>query len=205
MGKKRNKMLAEGYHITGSTREGCWQFWKNPKGSGNNPEDYAKHIERSAFIHDLFVKNCVGETLSVLELGCNMGRNLNYLFEKGYKNLSGIEISKNAIEYGCKEYPLLAAEIYNNSIENIIRNFAEDEFDVVFTCAVLMHLHVNSDWVFSEIIRIAREFIVIVEDQTTRDYKAIFEAEKFKQIEELHCKNYIPMGEVYVARVFKRK
>jgi len=42
----------------------------------------------------------------ILEIGCNVGRNLNHLYENGFKQLTGIEISENAINALKRMYPL---------------------------------------------------------------------------------------------------
>jgi SAM-dependent methyltransferase len=45
---------------------------------------------------------------SVLELGCNAGRNLNYLHKAGYSELTGVDINSEALELLRQEHPKLA-------------------------------------------------------------------------------------------------
>ena len=68
---------------------------------------------------------------SILEIGCNTGRNLNHLWQAGYK-LSIQKCDANSI-------------------------------DVIFTMAVLEHLHPDSRFLFKEIARVARKYVLAIE------------------------------------------
>ena len=41
---------------------------------------------------------CKNKDDSILDLGCNSGRHLNYLYNHGYKNLNGVDIMKSALD-----------------------------------------------------------------------------------------------------------
>jgi len=119
-------------------------YWKNPDYK-NHPIDYLKNGgSRSKFLHDK-IKNICKNTDSILEIGCNVGRNLNYLYENNFKNLVGIEINENAVEIMKENY----AEMYNNIL--IKRGAAEDKLfeienksiDLIYTMAVLEHIHAD--------------------------------------------------------------
>jgi spore coat polysaccharide biosynthesis protein SpsF len=74
---------------------------------------------------------------SILECGCNIGRNLHSLnLVLPLSKKSVIEISKPAFEYVSNEYSL--SQAYNGSIEdsNLVGSF-----DLVFTMGVLIHIH----------------------------------------------------------------
>jgi len=128
----------------------------------------------------------------ILEPGCNVGRNLNYLFKCGFTNLEGIELSKDALELLKKSYPEMARHItiHDRSIEEIITSFKDNAFDIVYTMAVLQHIHPASEWVFSEIVRITNSFLITMEGEDyvswrhfPRNYKKIFESLGMKQVE----------------------
>ena len=80
--------------------------------------------------------------------------------------------------------------IHNQAIEDVIKGFKDDAFDVVFTMAILQHIHPKSEWIFSEIVRITKSFLIIREAEGyiswrhfPRNYKKIFERLGMKQIE----------------------
>jgi pseudaminic acid biosynthesis-associated methylase len=74
---------------------------------------------------------------SLLECGCNIGRNLNSL-----KNLipkahtAVIEINKEALEVAVKNYEI--AEFFHGSIKDAKLS---RQFNLVFTCGVLIHIN----------------------------------------------------------------
>lgn len=188
--------------------EDVQEFWKSPD-EANEPREYYKYIERSEYlVNDIFIEklgiNCKSR---ILEIGCNCGRNLNYLEMKGYEDLTGIEISKNAVEFSKRAYLNLNANIMNNSVENTIKKFNTGYFNVVFTMAVLMHIHNESSWVFEEMKRIASEHIIIIEDNK-RPYKDIFTRKFsnriFLQIDEHKTNKYFECADKYTTRIFER-
>ena len=77
------------------TNKECKNYWKNPDDGKNNPEDYLNGNEKTQFLVDI-VKKYIDTEKSILEIGCNVGRNLNGLYENNYCNLTGIEINKKA-------------------------------------------------------------------------------------------------------------
>lgn len=196
------------------TRSELHEYWKKPKDSDsfNNPHRYLTRSDRSIFLVELFNKYFNKDGI-ILEIGCNVGRNLNYLFENGYTNLSGIEINEKAVELLKETYPEMAsvANIYNNPVEEVIKELKENQYDVVFTMAVLEHIHTDSEWIFQEMVRISSKYIVTIEDENgysdrhfPRNYKEIFEPLGMKEIEVITCKDIPGLGNDFFARVFKK-
>jgi len=189
-------------------------YWSNPKDKPNKPESYVKAelIKRSAFLYSL-LSPLVNKTNSILEIGCNAGRNLNYLLGKGYLNLAGIEINENALKLMNKVYPKINSkntEIFSSSIENTVPMIENKSVDVTFSLAVLMHLPYESNFIFKELARITKKYIIIIEDEKMelcsthfpRDYKQIFERLRFKEIKNGKCP--VKDLEGYTWRVFKK-
>jgi len=188
------------------------QYWRQPCDGYNLPEHFLKQKERSLFLVKK-VKEYVPLNAKILEIGCNIGRNLSFLFRAGFENLAGVEISEKAVKLLKQYHPKMAyhAKIYNMPIEEKIRAFRDCEFDIVFTMAVLEHIHTDSKWIFSEMARITKGFLITIEDEHnvswrhfTRNYKKVFESIGMKQIEEINCREVCKLCN-YVARVFKRE
>ncbi|MGP4038669.1 class I SAM-dependent methyltransferase [Gracilibacillus sp. D59] len=175
------------------------------------PKNYIKHVKRSEFLAK-YVKNYIEPKGKIIEIGCNVGRNLNHLYENDFKKLTGIEISEKAIIELKKTYPSLyeSAEIIHSPIEDIIKDFTSNHFDLVFTMAVLQHIHPDSEWIFEEIANITKSYLIIIEAEKQkhwrvfpRNYKEIFEKLGLKQVEE----NIVDQSEglkKYTVRVFKK-
>lgn len=74
----------------------------------------------------------------ILECGCNIGRNLDFLsriIPEAPKSI--IEISEQAYKYVVERYNL--ASHFNGAIED--SNFENNKFDLVFTMGVLIHIN----------------------------------------------------------------
>lgn len=104
---------------------------------------------------------------AILELGCSSGRHLAHLYEGGYTNLSGIEINRDAADVMANTYPELAeaGTFYYDAIEAVLTEFADDQFDAVFSVETLQHIHHENAWVFEEVARITADLLVTVENE----------------------------------------
>jgi SAM-dependent methyltransferase len=101
---------------------------------------------------------------SILEIGCNSGRNLNHLWQAGYKNIRGIEISEHAVKRLRVEYPSLATiPVDIGPAELSIQRYDRKSVDVIFTMSVLEHLHPDSRCLFREIARVAGKYVLAIE------------------------------------------
>ena len=190
------------------------RYWRQPWDRNNLPEDYLKGKARSQFLVEIIKRFATSKKERILEIGCNVGRNLNYLFLAEFRNLEGIEISENAVKLLEQSYPEMASQtkIYNASIEEKIKQFRDCEFDIVFTMAVLEHIHTDSEWIFPKIAKITKNFLITIEDEHgiswkhfPRNYKKIFECFHMEQIEEINCCREINgLSSSFFARIFKK-
>jgi pseudaminic acid biosynthesis-associated methylase len=96
------------------------------------------------------------ESTNILEVGCNLGYQLQGLQAIGFKNLYGIELQHYAAEK--------ARKIQKNI--NIIQGsgfdipFKDNFFDVVFTNGVLIHINPDDLLAFTkEIVRCSKKYI----------------------------------------------
>lgn len=189
-------------------------YWKCPDDGMNNPLEYLVDSEvhrlRNASLLAVFERH-VDRSDSVLEIGCNAGRNLHVLQSAGYKHLSAVEISESAINVMRRLLPT----IYRNSnitigaIEDVIRTIPKTRHDIIFTMAALVHLPYESDWVIKEICKRAKKKIIVFEYEASngeparhfpRNYKRQFEQHKRPEIDRLWPVPGLPKS--YVCRVF---
>jgi SAM-dependent methyltransferase len=191
------------------TLESIQKFWRERVGPGG----YLKPIERSQELVRCI--SALGLTNpSILEIGCNCGRNLNFLWQAGFKDLEGIEISPRAEAAFRARYPDCGANFLLGSVEELIDGYPPNCFDVVFTMATLLHIHPESEWIFPHIARITRRYLLLVENEASaavnvnkeqfhfpRDYKAIFEKLGLKQVD---MRNGFGDLKKYTARLFEK-
>ena len=192
-------------------------YWINPHDKPNKPEAYVKkELEvRSNFLFNLMRKYIfIHRKNAILEIGCNAGRNLNYLYQHGFVKLSGIEINPSAIDLMKKVYP----DMYKNSnitlgsLESTIPLIKDNAYNVTISMAVLMHLPYDSNFIFKQIARITKDYIITIENERPeilckthfpRDYQKIFGELGFFEIDSGKCK--VKDLETYTWRIFKKK
>jgi len=101
-----------------------------------NFKDLIQRYEKANldFIHKILLEN-TDEKDFILELGFGSGRELNFLFENGYKNLYGIDASKKFVDFVRNRFNS------NNFKISILPEINIDKkFDFIYSIAVFMHL-----------------------------------------------------------------
>ena len=92
----------------------------------------------------------------ILEVGCNVGVQLEALCELGFSNLYGVDVQRGALQTASTRrggFEVVQAD--GRSLP-----FADDAFDLVFTVGVLIHIPPSMiDGVLDEIVRCSRELI----------------------------------------------
>ena len=168
------------------SRGDCERYWRasGDGAVGNRPEDYAaKDRAIVGFLSDFWQPE-VGLGDSVLEVGCNAGANLEGLRERGYESLAGVEINASAIDELRRSFPELAAgaDLRVGAADDVLGGFADDSVDVVYSMAVLLHVHPSSHAVLAEMARVARRYVCVIEAETAtaayvfpRNYRRVFE------------------------------
>ena len=185
------------------SREKSWLEWTEK----NSHDPYLKGEAKSEYLVGLIGEVAPGKDSPVLELGCNVGRNLEYLRRAGYTQLGGIEISPRAAPIRRDYFPELELDYYQGPIEEKILHCRP--FDIVFSMAVLQHVHPDSDWIFAKIARVARVGIVTIEDEVSdrqtlypRDYGEIFRGLGLRETRAEPCDHIKGFRANYIARQF---
>lgn len=153
------------------------QYWRtgwrdDPRGAVNHPEAYwAGGDGHASYTPDLlhFLASAGDPPGSVLEIGCNAGRNLFHLAQSypGIR-LAGIDINPEAIAFA-KAHVLGAAaldlRVGDLSAPQTLRAFPDDLVDVVLSMAVLVHLPPGEvkARILRECLRIARRGVLLIE------------------------------------------
>lgn len=98
----------------------------------------------------------VDKNIKILEVGSNIGLQLQFLQKMGFKNLYGIEVSSYAVELA-KSRTMGINIIEGNALDI---PFKDGWFDLVFTSGVLIHIPPNNlPAVMEEIVRCSNRYI----------------------------------------------
>ena len=119
------------------------EYWRTKANNSpsNTPKQYTVNNLSSLNVTRSIDKLNISKNSKIMELGCNVGRNLHFLHSDGYTNLYGIEINSNAIIEGRDYYPELYKTLitYNGRCKNLLQTLRED-YNVIYTMAVLLHM-----------------------------------------------------------------
>jgi hypothetical protein len=177
-----------------------YNFWKSSFGkkytSRNNPKTliafnkiYLNQFSKTRTeINKEFVK-LLPKNISILEIGSNVGYQLEILYRQGFKKLYGSEIQKSAIKIGKKQRKYI--KFYNYRSEEIsqIKKKIKKEINLVFTTNFLIHLNKkNLIKTINEIKKINPKYIWCMEyfsarrkEIIYRDYKNVLWKDNFKK------------------------
>ena len=158
----RARVALEAKRPTMDRVDDIYRFWEQQKPHGN----YFRPLKSSPRSETILVmlRPRITATDSILEVGCNVGRNLNHLYQAGYRRLGGVELSRRAVERLRTSYPDLAAvPVDVGPAERVLPRHETCFYDVVFTMAVLEHVHPASKSVFAEMARVARKYVLTIE------------------------------------------
>ncbi|MFC4436452.1 MULTISPECIES: class I SAM-dependent methyltransferase [Natrialbaceae] len=145
--------------------------WEERSGA-YSPEYYAHYgpNETSDVIRRT-LERFADRSAPILELGCSSGRHLSHLREHGFESLAGIELNEEAIDVMEDAYPGVATdgEFYLDAIEDVVGDFADDQFGAIYSVETLQHLHPDAEWVFEELSRITDDLLVVAENEGETD------------------------------------
>lgn len=119
----------------------------------NNPKGKIMHNLQTQIILNSIAQ--YKKNIKILEVGCGTGRFLDSLNKKGYKNLYGLDFSQNMLDVLTKtnkNIKTIQGDAYNLPFKN-------NEFDVVFSVHVLMHLE-NPKKAYNEMLRVSKKLVL---------------------------------------------
>lgn len=109
----------------------------------------------------------VDDDAAILEVGCGSGRHLAHLRDHGFENLTGIDINDESFDVMAEQYPRLfeRGRFHTGALEDLLPEFDDDAFDVVYSVETLQHVHPEDEWVFEEFARITTDLLVTAENE----------------------------------------
>jgi len=107
------------------------------------------------------------ESAAVLEVGCSSGRHLASLLHSGFGNLTGVDINDESFAVMAEYFPELAeaGTFHTGALEEVVPEFGDGQFDVVYSVETLQHIHPDNEWVFAELARVTSNLLVTAENE----------------------------------------
>ena len=133
------------------------EAWRDGLGDAYTARNPSDHASRLLMWHRVLKKI---KPYSILEVGANLGANLVALGKLTDAGLAAVE--PNATARKLLREVLSSTSIYDATAENL--PFKDGEFDLVFTCGVLIHIAPdNLGRACDEIHRVSAKYIVCIE------------------------------------------
>ena len=148
-------------------------------GKRRDPSHFVRiEDEEYMFINEVIA--CTpGVNEPILDLGCNCGRFLNYLYERGYTNLHGVDVSRAAREYMEEVFPKLAKIVHFKCVtfQEYLSFQADLSMETVFSHGATVELVHPSFPLVKHICRICRSSVVLMIHETGHSYPRFWEWE----------------------------
>jgi SAM-dependent methyltransferase len=115
---------------------------------------------------------------AILDMGCNVGRHLDYLYRQGYTNLRGVDWSETALRDMASRYPEAHAhaKLTRASFEDFLAGPPEP-VDLVYTRGATFELVHPSFPLVRNVCRIAKRYAVLVISETGQAYPRLWQYE----------------------------
>lgn len=117
----------------------------------NNELDHAWYVATRMLAFNYLKKNLTKNS-RILDAGCGTGGTIQFLHNRGFKNIYGIDKSAIALNY-CKKRGIL--NVTKGNINKL--PYSSDSFDAVICLDVLYHQGVNPDKALMEINRVLKK------------------------------------------------
>ncbi len=138
------------------------KFWKSDFGDEFAVRNSGDYDELYKEIFGITITDLNKEFISlldkdshILEVGCNIGKQLEIIEKMGFTNLWGIDINTNVLKIAKekKEWNLVEGSAFDIP-------FKDNFFEMVFTSGVMIHIHPHDlDKIFDEMYRVTKKYI----------------------------------------------
>ncbi|MDA1228172.1 MAG: methyltransferase domain-containing protein [Chloroflexi bacterium] len=212
-----NRGIATPWYPSASALQQHWSEWSNSaKKEGNRPEFYAqKPQDINRRISEIVSTYAPEMPSSVFEVGCNAGTNHEFWRQKSLTSIGATEINPNAIDQLRTSYPELAKQLalWEGPLEEMLPTVPDSDYDLVFSMAVLQHVHPASTEVMDQMSRIAGKLLLTCEREDVhtqsivpRDYHYTFGRLGWKQLHTETLEGFSdPMYSLYTIRLLAKE
>ena len=129
------------------------------------------------------IQERVNKDNSIFDLGCNCGFYLKKLRDIGYSNLSGVDISNAAVEYGRAEFNLQKVDLHVGAFEDVLPKLIENgvKFDLIYSMGATVELVHPSFDVIRKMCQLSSKYIVLFIQEWGHTTPRMYEYEFQKQ------------------------
>lgn len=155
------------------------KHWKNQNsGDLHGYDKYCVPHPRIPYLLDE-ISHLVTKNSKIIDLGCNCGYYLNCLKNNGYTSLSGVDISKNALEYGKKNLNLTEVDLIEGSFEEVLPNLISKnkKYDLLYSMGATIELVHPSFDIIKMICNLSDKYVILSICEWGHSYPRFYEYE----------------------------
>ena len=189
----------------------CRIFWFLPNSSQfrywNNAEildhGYKKFIEMDT-LSDKILETIIkysNEDEKILDICCNIGRVLNALSLKGYKNLYGFDINSVAIDRSKKEFKFAEnVNVTADYAESYLTKQEDNKFDVTFSLGASLELIPSHFNLIHHISRITKKYHICLINEDGHAYPRFWRYEFKKYFSTCNYENLANKRTLFILK-----
>jgi SAM-dependent methyltransferase len=155
-------------------------YWKRQVvGNPHGPQKFEKLQPGSDILMKEVEELVSGPVARVLDLGCNVGRHMNVLAERGFRNLYGVDVQSEALRLMPEVFPALKgiAKVTEATFQDYLPGVEDGFFEVVFTCGATVEVVSPSFPICREMARVASRGVVLNISESGHAYPRQWEKE----------------------------
>jgi len=165
-----------------------WKYWERNHWAGQDAGEihgydrYCSYDDRlPVLIAEL--ERLISKEDLILDLGCNCGFNLNEVKKAGFTAVSGLDISRTAIEYGKQTFGLTGDELLTGSFEERLPEMLQKnrKFTLVYSMGATLELVHPSFDIIKAICDITDRYVLLVISEWGHRYPRFWEYEFNRQ------------------------
>lgn len=161
-------------------RKSTSKHWENQSiGDGHGPDKFLHLTSSSYVLMEEVINRTPKKDSKILDLGCNVGRHMNYLNDLGYSKLYGVDVQHEAIKLMASAFSdcFFNSNIQQDTFEKYLPKINSDFFHTVFTHGATIELVPPTFPICKEICRVTSDAIVLLISEGGHYYPRRWEKE----------------------------
>lgn len=156
------------------------RHWETQEpGDGHGPDQFLRLTPTSDALLAEVERLAVEPQAAILDLGCNVGRHLDALWQRGFRNLHGVDVQHSALKLMGEVFPGMCAvaQVRQGTFQEYLPTVADRRFDVTFTHGATIELVPPTYPICREMARVTAGAVVLIIEENGHYYPRLWEQE----------------------------
>lgn len=152
-------------------------------GKRRDPEHFSRIDRDGEILMREVLERVTDHSASILDLGCNCGRYLDFLARHGYTNLHGVDISLAAFDHMKLVFPESSAmfKLSRATFQEFLQRADSLAYDTVYSHGATVELVPATFPLVEHLCRVARNYVILAINENGHGYPRLWEMEFEKQ------------------------